>query len=69
MYNPDGSPGDLTILTDLWERGLHQKGEQYFIRISSRTRLEQLWEEDGFQEILELMAPLGPGLNPAIERF
>lgn len=68
-YNPDGSPSDMSMLTDLLHRGLRQKGEQYFIRIASPAPLDQLWNDDGFQEILELVAPLGPGLHANVERF
>lgn len=69
IYNPDGSPSDLSMLTDLRRRGLRQKGEQYFIRISSPIPLDQLWDEEGFQEILRRIAPLGPGLHSTVERF
>jgi len=62
-YNADGLPGPFSMLADLKKYGLHQKGEQYFIRISSPTDLDTLWHDDGFQEILELIAPLGPGLQ------
>jgi Protein of unknown function (DUF3485) len=69
LYNPDGSPGDLTMLTDLLHRGLRQKGEQYFIRIASNTPLENLWPDRGFLEIMELVAQLGPGLTSEIDYF
>lgn len=68
-YNPNGSPSDLSMLTDLLRRGLRQKGEQYFIRIASASPIETLWAEPGFQDILELIAPLGPGLNSTVEQF
>jgi hypothetical protein len=69
VYNPDGTPDKLSKLTDLFRRGLRQKGEQYFIRIASSTPLDRLWGDDGFQEILELVAPLGPGLHADVERL
>lgn len=69
IYNPDGSPSDLSMFTDLLRRGLRQKGEQYFIRIASRNELDQLWNDEGFQEIMELLAPLGPGLHSSAEQF
>lgn len=68
-YNPDGSPSDLSMLTDLWRRGLRQKGEQYFIRISSPTPLEPLWQDEGFQEVMEQVVRLGPGLSATVDRF
>ncbi len=69
IYNPDGSPSDLSILTDLLHRGLRQKGEQYFIRVASRIPIDQLWNDRGFQQILGLIAPLGPGLHSDVEQF
>lgn len=69
VYNRDGSPGDLTIFTDLLKLGLKLKGEQYFIRLSSPEPLESLIGDDGFQQILELIAPLGPGLDPSLVEF
>ncbi|HTB80877.1 MAG TPA: exosortase-associated EpsI family protein [Opitutaceae bacterium] len=68
-YNPNGSPSDLSMLTDLFQRGLRQRGEQYFIRLASPTPIDELWNDEGFQEILELIAPLGPGLHASVERF
>jgi hypothetical protein len=68
-YNPDGSPTDLSMLTDLLRRGFRQKGEQYFIRIASESPLDGLWSDAGFQDVLELVAALGPGLNPGVEQF
>ena len=63
IYNRDGSPSDLSMLTDLLHLGFRLKGEQYFIRINSATSLETLRQDEGFQQILELLAPLGPGLD------
>jgi hypothetical protein len=69
VYNPDGSPSNLSLFTDLLRRGLNQRAEQFFIRISSPGGFDELWPDAGFQEILEHLAPLGPGLHAAIERF
>ncbi len=69
LYNPDGVPTRLSKLSELFTFGLHQKGEQYFIRITSPDPLEQVANDDGFQEILELIAPLGPGLHLHVEHF
>lgn len=69
IYNPDGSPSNFSLLTDLLRRGLNQRAEQFFIRISSPASFEDLWQETGFQEVLEHIAPLGPGLNATVERF
>ncbi len=69
IYNPDGSPSDLSMITDLLRRGLRQKGEQYFIRIASSTPLDDLWTDPGFQRVMELVAPLGPGLHAGVDQF
>jgi len=69
VYNPDGSPSDLSMVTDLLRRGLRQKGEQYFIRIASSTPLDELWTDPGFRRVLEAVAPLGPGLHAVVDRF
>ena len=69
IYNPDGSPSDLSMITDLLRRGLRQKGEQYFIRIASSTPLDELWTDPGFRRVLEAVAPLGPGLHAVVDRF
>jgi hypothetical protein len=69
IYNPDGSPSDLSVLDDIVHRGLRQKGEQYFIRISSPAPLDSLWNDEGFQEVMEQIALLGPGLSSTAENF
>jgi len=69
LYSPDGTHSQLTTLNALFRHGLSHKGEQYFIRIASRGSIDELWNEDGFQEIMELIAPLGPGLESTVERF
>jgi|GEM_PF-150845 len=63
VYNPDGLPKPLSLLTDLKRYGLDQRGEQYFLRLSSTTPPDQLWNDEGVEEILELLAALGPGLE------
>lgn len=69
IYNPDGSPSDLSVLEDIWRRGLRQKGEQYFIRVSTTGSMEELWSDEGFQEVMEQLVKLGPALHPNIEHF
>lgn len=69
VYNPDGSPSDLSMVTDLMKRGLKQRGEQFFIRIATPGQLEPLWNDQGFRDIIELIAPLGPGLTSAIQKM
>lgn len=69
IYNPDGSPSNFSLLTDLFRRGLNQRAEQFFIRISGPGDFDELWRDPGFQDVLEHIAPLGPGLNATMERF
>lgn len=69
FYSPDGPPSQWTTLKSVFHRGLSQKGEQYFIRISSQLSPKQLWGDDGFQAMMELVAPLGPGLSSDLAHF
>lgn len=46
------SPPVTFILTDLWNYGLNQKREQFFVRMSSSQPFDRLWTEPGFQKIL-----------------
>jgi hypothetical protein len=68
-FSSDSSHSQLTTLGSVFRRGFNQKGEQYFIRIASRSPLDDLWKDEGFQEIMELIAPLGPGLHSSVDRF
>jgi hypothetical protein len=68
-FGSDGAPSQQTTLEAVLHHGLNQKGEQYFIRIASRSTLDDLWNDEGFQEIMELIAPLGPGLHSTVDRF
>jgi len=69
VYSDDGTHSQLTTLNALFRHGLSHKGEQYFIRIASPGPLDDLWADEGFQELMELIAPLGPGLNSSVERM
>jgi hypothetical protein len=69
VYSSEGTHSQLTTLGALFRLGLSHKGEQYFIRIASQSPLDELWNDEGFQELMELIAPLGPGLNSSVERF
>lgn len=68
-YDPIGRPSRFSMLTDLMSRGFRQKGEQYFIRITSPADFSQLWGDEGFGEIIDLIGPLGPGLSTKLEGF
>ena len=41
-YQTGDSPPWYAALTDLWERGLNQRDEQFFIRLSSNLKIEEL---------------------------
>ncbi|MDX2187237.1 MAG: exosortase-associated EpsI family protein [Opitutaceae bacterium] len=69
IYNRDGSPSDLSMLTDLARHGLNLKGEQYFIRVSSSTSFEELFKDEGFVQVMELIAELGPGMSRSLRQF
>jgi hypothetical protein len=69
VYSADGTHSQMTTLRALLRFGLRHKGEQYFIRIASQGPLDDLWNDEGFQEIMELIAPLGPGLDSNVERI
>jgi hypothetical protein len=59
LYNAGDSPDNLSMLTDLLKRGIHQRGEQYFIRVASSSPLAELWSDPGFQEVMSKVAGLG----------
>jgi len=69
VYSPEGTQSQLTTLGALFRLGMSHKGEQYFIRVASGSPLDDLWNDEGFQEIMELVAPLGPGLHSTVDRF
>jgi hypothetical protein len=62
-FNPGGAPSQLNALKAVLRHGLNQRGEQYFIRIASRSPPDEYWNDEGFQEVMELIAQLGPGLD------
>ena len=64
-YSADDAHNQMNTLGAVFRMGLDQRGEQYFIRLSSGRPFEEVWNDEGFQEILELTAALGPGLQPA----
>ena len=69
IYSPDGTPSQLDTFQSLLRHGLGHKGQQYFIRLASAQPLDTLWNDPGFREILELVAPLGPGLDANAEPY
>lgn len=61
VYSADGPPSQIATIKELFRHGYAHKGEQYFIRLSSEIPPNLLWTDEGFQSILELIAPFGPG--------
>jgi len=47
------------FLYDLWERGLNQKAEQLFIRVSSSVPYAELENDPGFHEIMSSLTGVG----------
>ena len=62
-FSSEGGLSQLNTLKAVLLHGLSQRGEQYFIRIASRSPPDEYWNDEGFQEVMELVAPLGPGLD------
>lgn len=52
-YSPEGGQDRIDAMTDLFTLGLNQKREQFFIRLSSNQPLDQIWQRDVVQEILQ----------------
>lgn len=49
----------LLFLRDAREFGLNQRREQFFIRVSSNVPLDEVWEIEGFEDIMAGIANLG----------
>ncbi len=58
-YNQKGTPNILGALIDIKKHGLNLRQEQFFIRLSSNKRIEELKNMSGFSEILEGLEKLG----------
>lgn len=51
-------PPITVVFDDLLTYGLNLKREQFFVRISSSKPLEQVWNEEAFQEVLTALRAL-----------
>jgi len=58
-YDQHGMHNIWSPITDLFSKGLNQRRDQYFIRISSDTYLFDIWDDPGFQELLSAVGKLG----------
>lgn len=63
VYSPDGPPTQLETIRSLLRHGMTHKGEQYFLRLSSRVPPDRLCHDEGFRALMELLATLGPGYS------
>jgi hypothetical protein len=58
-YEMAGTPPWWAALADLWKQGLNQRGEQFFIRISSNLPLNKIQETTVLKSALSALGPLG----------
>jgi hypothetical protein len=58
-YKQHGLHDIWSPVRDLFNKGFHQKADQYFIRLSSNRSLYDFWEDPGFQELLMAIGKLG----------
>ena len=71
VFYADNKPGQwdrMQIINDFFKFGMNQKREQYFIRLQSDKPFYQIWDDSGFQAVLESLAetvPLLEGSDPA----
>lgn len=57
-YNTGGQPPWWSSISDIWNRGLNQRGEQFFIRISSNLAIEEIETSEVFQLALQALGPV-----------
>lgn len=58
-YQQHGMHDLFSPIRDLFSKGLNQKADQYFIRISSNQNINELWNDPGVQELLHAVGKLG----------
>jgi hypothetical protein len=58
-YRTGTTPPVTAILRDIWQKGLNQRQEQYFIRVSSNVPFDEIWHDQGFEEVMAALLPLG----------
>lgn len=52
-YRTGGRPSWRAVITDVLHRGVDQKPEQFFLRISSNQPIERFWGTDVIQDVLK----------------
>jgi hypothetical protein len=63
-YDTTSAPPWYAMFSDLFKRGLNQRREQWFIRISSPEPLSRLGRDAGFQAVLAKLREAGLGKVP-----
>jgi len=63
-YNTGGRPPWYWIITDTLRWGLNQKPEQFFLRISSNRPVNEWWNTDLVQSVLEHLPSLAKTTQP-----
>lgn len=58
-YDIAGAPPWWATISELWKNGLNQRGEQFFIRISSNVPIEESLKTTALSEALIALGPLG----------
>lgn len=58
-YNQEGGHNIFAALIDIKKHGLNLRDEQFFIRLSSNKKIDELKRIDGFNEILESLSGIG----------
>jgi hypothetical protein len=55
----DAFPPWHAFISDCWKKGLHQREEQFFIRISSPEPVAKWWDAEPVQAVIERLGVLG----------
>ncbi len=58
-YEQEDSHNRFATLHDMINFGLNQRQEQYFIRISSNRPFSEIWDDAGFQQLMQDIGNLG----------
>jgi len=64
-YEQQGLHSLTAAWDDTLQYGLNQRQEQFFIRVSSNVPMEEIWEDEGIQQLMNEIAALG--LRPKVE--
>jgi hypothetical protein len=58
-YEQEGGHNIFAALLDIKKHGLNLRKEQFFIRLSSNKKIEELQEIEGFKQILDSLNEIG----------